>query len=141
MGCRNATVLDAPADAVWNALRDFHDLSWSANVVEDVEVVGDAGGTEVGAGRVLNGVFHETLQELDDENRLIRYSIDQGPGPLEGVQGYVGTVQVAPVTVPEGSSQTVVIWSSDWESGSEGIHEFCDPIYKALLGDLKAHFG
>lgn len=141
MGCRNATVVNASADTVWNALRDFHDLSWSANVVESVETVGEAEGTEVGAGRILNGVFHETLRELDDDERVLRYSIDEGPGPLEGVEGYVGTVRVVPVTVPDDADRAVVIWSSDWASGAEEIHAFCDPIYKALLGDVKAHFG
>lgn len=141
MGCRNATVLNASPDDVWNALRDFHDLSWSADVVEDVEAVGDVSGTEVGAKRVLNGAFHETLHELDDAGRSLRYSIDDGPGPLEGVEGYLGEVRVVPVTVPGDADQTVVIWSSEWESGDEGIRDFCDPIYRALLGDLKAHFG
>lgn len=141
MGCRNATVLNAPVDDVWRALRDFHDLSWSANVVESVEAVGDAGGTEVGARRVLNGAFHETLRQLDDTHRVIRYSIDEGPGPLEGVQDYMGTVLVQPVTAPADADQTVVVWNSDWASQSGEIHEFCDPVYRALLADLKEHFG
>lgn len=97
--------------------------------------------TEPGAQRVLNGVFHETLHELDDDNRFVRYSIDEGPGPLEGVEGYFGTIHVVPVTAPEDSRQTVVVWNSDWAPGQDEIGAFCDPIYKALLGDLKAHFG
>ena len=60
MGCYNATILNASPDTVWNALRDFHDLSWSNNVVEKVTPVGDASGTEVGARRILNDAFHET---------------------------------------------------------------------------------
>ncbi len=45
MGCYNATVLNASPDTVWNALRDFHDLSWSSNVVESVTPEGDKTGT------------------------------------------------------------------------------------------------
>ena len=81
MGCYNATVLNSSADSVWSALRDFHDLSWSPNVVTDVKIVGEAGATDVGARRVLNDAFHETLHVLDDEKKYIKYSIDDGPGP------------------------------------------------------------
>jgi hypothetical protein len=82
MGCYNATVLNASPETVWNALRNFHDLSWSSNVVEEVTPEGDAAGTEVGAKRVLNNAFHETLHILDDDSRYLKYSIDDGPGPL-----------------------------------------------------------
>lgn len=145
MGCYNAAVLNADADAVWSALRDFHDLSWSANVVSDVKRVGSASGTEVGARRVLNDAFHETLHVLDDEARYIKYSIDDGPGPVAAgnVAGYFGEVRVLPVTVGAGE-QSVVVWTSSWSSeGGEGgpVADFCDPIYRALLSDMKAHFG
>ena len=51
--------------------------------------------------------------------------------------GYVGTVRVSPVT---DTSATFVEWSSGWESSKGGAEEFCNPIYKALLDSLKAHF-
>jgi hypothetical protein len=44
-----STVINASADKVWNAIKNFHDLSWAPNVIEKVEVVGDAGGGDVGA--------------------------------------------------------------------------------------------
>lgn len=143
MGCYNATVVNASAETAWGALRDFHDLSWSANVVEDVTAVGDVAGTEVGAKRVLNNAFHETLHVLDDSARYLKYSIDEGPGPLAkgSVTGYFGEVRVIPITVPGDSEQSVVVWESSWETESGGVEEFCDPIYRALLADLKSHFG
>jgi hypothetical protein len=146
MGCYNAVVLNAPADTVWSALRNFHDLSWSPNVVTDVKVVGDAGATDIGAQRVLNDAFHETLHVLDDDNRFIKYSIDDGPGPTSSgnVSGYFGEVRVLPVTVGAEGDQTAVVWTSSWdtENGEGGsVAEFCDPIYAALLTDMKGHFG
>lgn len=143
MGCYNATVLAASPSVVWEAFSDFHDLSWSANVVESVTRVGDVPGAEVGAKRILNDAFHETLHEIDHENRRLKYSIDDGPGPVarDRVTGYFGEVRVLPVTVPPDEDASVVVWTSDWESEEGGVQEFCDPIYKALLGDLKAHFG
>ena len=142
MGCYNATVLNASADQVWSTLRNFHDLHWSPNVVTGVTIVGSAGATQVGAKRILNDVFHETLHVLDDEAMVLRYSIDDGPGPLSRgqVTGYFGEVRVLPVTVG-GEGQTVVTWTSSWETEQGGVAELCDPIYKARLGDLKGHFG
>lgn len=139
MGCYDSTTINAPTDQVWAALRDFHNMSWAEGVIENVQPVGEKAGTKVGAGRVLNGAFHETLLELDDAARVIRYSIDDGPEALsrDRVQGYRGTVRVAPITVGEG---TFVEWSSDWESDNGGVVELCDPIYKALLGCLQNHY-
>jgi hypothetical protein len=143
MGCYNATLVDAAPETVWSALRDFHDLSWATNVVEEITPVGDIAGTEVGARRVLNNAFHETLHEMDDDSRYLKYSIDDGPGPVakDAVVDYFGEVRVIPITIPADSNQSVVLWSSSWSSEDGGVHEFCDPIYKALLADLKSHFG
>lgn len=109
----------------------------------DVTAVGDASGTEVGAKRILNDVFHETLHELDESSLSFRYSIDDGPGPVckDSVAGYVGEVKVLPITVPATPDQCLVVWTSTWVSEEGGVSEFCDPIYTALLTDMKNHFG
>ena len=77
---------------------------------------------------------------LDDDARVIRYSIDDGPDAVskENVTGYVGEVRVEPVTDDD---STFVLWTSSWETDSGGVEEFCNPIYRALLNDLKQHFG
>ena len=139
MGCYQATIINASADSIWKVIRDFHDLSWSPNVVESVTVVGDVSGVEVGAKRVLNDVFHETLLGVNDVERTFRYSIDDGPSPIskDDVNGYVGMVRVSPVT--EGDT-TFVEWSSNWEAKGDGAVEFCHGIYVALLNDLKKTF-
>ena len=61
MGCYNSIVINTPADEVWDVLKNFHDLSWSKNVVSNVEIVGDKSADEIGAKRILNAAFHETL--------------------------------------------------------------------------------
>lgn len=140
MGCYNSTVINAPADKVWDTLKDFHDLSWSNNVVENVEKIGDKNGEEVGAKRVLNNAFHETLLSIDNEGRKFTYSIDDGPDAVskDNVKGYVGTVKVFPVS---DSNNSFVVWSSEWESAkNDNVADFCNPIYHALLLDLKSHF-
>ena len=136
MACCNSAVVDAPADEVWATLRDFHDMSWAPNVVESLDKVDEHAGTQIGARRVLNGGIRETLLALDDNARSIRYSIDDGPGAIskENVQGYIGEVRVFRVTDSNG---TFVLWTSSWSGGGTGTQEFCDPIYRALLGDLQ----
>jgi hypothetical protein len=140
MGCYNSIVINAPADDVWNTLKKFHDLSWSANVITKVEKVGSHAQNEVGAKRILNDAFHETLQSLDDATKTFIYSIDDGPAAVskENVQGYLGKVQVFPVTE---SNNSFVLWTSEWDSTkNNGVADFCNPIYHALLQDLKSHF-
>lgn len=139
MACYNSIVIDAPADKVWEKLRNFHDLSWAAGVIETCEAVGEIPAAQIGAQRILNGVFHETLHALDDLARTVRYSIDDGPEAVSknNVQGYIGEVRVFPVT---DSNSSFVVWTSSWESSGGGVAEFCNPIYRALLAALKSSF-
>ena len=138
MGCYNSTVIPASVNDVWALFRNFHDMSWAEGVITKTEPVGDAAGHEIGAKRILNDAFHETLRVLDDESHTVEYSIDDGPDAVskENVQGYIGKVRVLPVTDDEA---TFVEWSSSWASGGEGTAEFCSPIYRALLDALKNH--
>ena len=133
-------VINASADTVWNAIKNFHDLSWAPNVIEKVEVVGDVGGGDVGAKRILNDAFHETLQGVDEAGKTFNYCIDDGPPPLAAASnlGYVGVVKVSPVTEGEGC---FVEWSSSWDTDDNVVNDFVHPIYVALLGDLKNSLG
>lgn len=125
----------APAERVWQTIRNFHDVSWAPNVVTSLDVVGKKAGDQRGAGRVLNGVFHETLRTLDDFSKTFTYSIDEGPGPLAAgkVKNYVGRVVVEHI-----AGGTRVEWSSNWQENDEAVYEFCHSIYVALLNDMKA---
>ena len=139
MGCYNSCVVNAPVEKVWAALRNFHDLSWAPQVITKLEQVGDAAGDQIGAKRVLNDAFHETLCGLNDADRVVTYSIDDGPDAVskDSVSGYVGVVRALSVT--DGDA-TFVEWSSSWQDSKGGVKEFCDPIYKALLDSLRRHF-
>ena len=140
MACCNSIVVDAPREAVWKILRNFHDLSWATGVVESCEPVGDLGPTTPGAKRILNGVFHETLVGLDDAECSVSYTIDDGAGtPVasDKVSGYVGQIQAFPLTSTGG---TFVLWTSRWQDSQGGVKDFCDPIYQAILASLQARF-
>ncbi len=131
-----STTIAVPPEEVWDAIRNFHDLSWAPNVITSLEVVRDVAGDQEGARRILNGAFHETLIEVDDSERIVRYSIDDGPSPVSktDVSNYVGHIQVSPE-----SDGTLVEWSSQWDRNDEAASEFCHGIYVALLADMKTN--
>lgn len=131
--------IDAPIGDVWSRVRNFHDFSWAPNVINDVEKVGDIDGHSVGAKRILNKAFHETLIEMDEGKYLLRYSIDDGPSPVSKseVSNYIGTLKLSADNKGNG---TRVEWGSSWESDSEDAVEFCHGIYVALLDELAKSF-
>ncbi len=132
--CYNKIVINSPIATVWKTISDFHDMSWAAEVITSVKVVGDKKGDEVGAKRVLNDLFHETLTALDAQAFTFSYSIDDGPGPVSksAVEKYIGVVKLT-----TSANGTLVEWSSTYESENEGeVADFCNPIYSALLSAL-----
>ena len=130
-------VVNAPIDEVWRTLSNFHDMSWSPNVVTKCEAVGASSGTDPGAQRILNEVFQETLMEVDEASHHIRYSIDEGPMPISSteVRNYKGDIHLVPDTI---NNSTLVEWSSSWESNGEEAVDFCHGVYVGLLQDLAA---
>ncbi|NOX98301.1 MAG: SRPBCC family protein [Verrucomicrobia bacterium] len=136
-----STVVKASLGDVWDRISNFHDLSWAPEVITKCEKIGDAGGGEVGAKRVLNDAFHETVTRVDAGEHVIEYSIDDGPSPVSAndVSNYLGVIKLKPVTMGDGDS-TFVEWSSSWDSDSDDAVDFCHGIYVALLNGLRASF-
>ena len=132
-------IINAPADKVWKKIRGFHDLSWAPNVVTSCEQAGEKQGDQIGAKRILNGLFHETLVAFSELERSFTYSIDDGPSPVskDDVQNYYVSVRLFPVTE---NDTCFIEWSSSWESKGNDAEEFCHNIYLALLEDLKKTF-
>lgn len=138
--CYNSTVVNAPRKKVWETIKDFHNLSWAEPVITKVEVIGEKSGQEIGAKRLLNDAFLETLVSVNEDDYTFTYSIDDGPEPLskESALNYFGTVHLYPVT---DSNTTFVEWTSSYESDSdEAVADFCNPIYAALLDAMKSFF-
>lgn len=133
--CYNNIDLNVPIEKVWNTISNFHDLSWATGVITSLRIVGAKRSNEIGARRVLNDAFHETLTKLDAKQYTFSYSIDDGPGPVakDAVDNYIGMVKLSEI-----SDGTLVEWSSSFESeNSKEVTQFCDPIYQALLSALK----
>ncbi len=136
--CYNSTVVNVRREKVWETIKDFHDLSWAKPVITKLDIIGDKGGSEIGAKRFLNDAFHETLVSVNEDEFTFTYSIDDGPEPLskDSVSNYLGAVRLYPVTDSNG---TFVEWTSSFESGDDqALSDFCNPIYAALLDALKS---
>jgi len=132
--CYNKIEIKSPIKTVWKTICDFHDISWAPAVITAVTKVGDKKGGEVGAKRVLNELFHETLISLDADEFTFSYRIDDGPGPVSNsaVNSYVSVVKLT-----ESANATLVEWSSTYESENDHeVADFCNPIYGALLSGL-----
>ena len=132
-------VINAPIENVWERVKDFHDFSWAPKVITECVDNGDKKGTEVGAKRILNGVFHETLIDYDATTHTVRYKIDDGPSPVSKgeVNNYVGYLHLLPITK---DNTTFVEWSSSWEADTNDAVNFCHNIYVALLDELASSF-
>jgi len=138
--CYSSVVVDAPIDRVWFVVRDFYHMEWAGPFIMSLEKVGQLGGTEVGAQRIINGLLHETLLTLDDNKRELTYRITDGPGPIarEFVSDYVATVRVLPVTV---TNQTYVEYLSTFQAKDEAsVDDLVNPIFTEVLGYLARHF-
>jgi hypothetical protein len=129
-------VINAPVEKVWETVRNFHDMSWAPNVITKLEVKGDKQGDQIGAQRLLNDAFLETMLELSDLEHTIQYSIDDGPTPIspDDVEDYIGSISMIPVTETD---STFFEWSSSWDSKTDAAEDFCHNIYVAMLADLK----
>ncbi len=135
---QTATIPASIAD-VWEQFNDFHAFPFSKAIITKIEKVGDESGTEIGAKRILNDAFHETLVEYNPAEYRLSYSIDDGPSPVsrDEVANYIGVIQLS--DSPDGNG-TLVEWSSSWHANTEDAVEFCHGIYVALLDELKKAF-
>ena len=88
----NTIEIQAQVSKVWETIRDFHDMSWAPGVITEVKKVGEKNGSEIGAQRILNDTFHETLIKLDSDGHTFSYTIDDGPDPKE-IKAYIKYVE------------------------------------------------
>jgi hypothetical protein len=130
---RVETVIDKPADVVWDRIRDFGEVSWIPNT-ESVEVDGD-----VRTVTMAGGKFKVSQRETahDDANRSYSYemaeSIDMSA--LFGKPTVLEHLQATLSVTPDGESSSVA--SYDLET-----HDFMiagvKAEYQGALDNLKA---
>jgi len=97
------------ADDVWAAVRDFGCSSWSS---VDITVEGDGEGA-IRTVHMPNGAVSERCERLDDEARVLSYSIVSGnPFPISD---YLATMTVRPVD----ADSSELVWSATWQTDED----------------------
>jgi hypothetical protein len=135
-----STVIEAPAERVWAAVRDFGELPTWSGLVESSELEGGRAGDRVGCVRVLalpdGGVIRERLVALSDAERTQSYTIVEAPVP---VSEYSGTLRVTPVTDGE---RSFVEWWGTFECDLDQREHwvtFFSGLYQQGFDALKAY--
>ena len=139
-----STVIDAPADEVWARIRDFNGLPvWHGGMVATSEIEKGKAGDQVGSVRsfTLTNDAHlrEKLLAHSDLDRS--YTYDFQKHPFEGVENYVATIRVTPVT--DGDRSFVEWWTTfDCAPDKIGYWEgfFATEVFGGGFDALKAHF-
>ena len=140
-----STVLDAPADEVWAAIRDFNGLAtWNAKGVPTSEIEAGKAGDQVGGVRSFTLADGAHLRErlLAHSDRERSYTFDFQKHPFEGVENYVATIHVLPVT---DTNQSFVEWWTTFDCAPDRIGYWEDfyatHVFKGALESLKAYLG
>jgi len=138
-----STVLNAPAEQVWAAVRDFNGLpDWHPAIVDSVIEEGRSG-DQVGAVRsfhLTDGAhIRERLLSHSDAERCYSYNFETTPF---AVTNYHATLRVTPVT--DGDRAFVEWWTTfDCEPGKteEWVQTFAGGVFQGGFDALKARFG
>ena len=136
--CYQSRVINAPIEKVWGTIKCFHKLEWAPNVITSCEKVGTITGDEIGAQRVLNGAFEETLVSIEKDSFSFTYSIDEGVSPVSSkeVSNYIGVVSLKEITQ---TNETFIEWESSWKANVRDAEKFCHVLYVQMMADLNDH--
>ncbi|HTL87008.1 MAG TPA: SRPBCC family protein [Acidimicrobiia bacterium] len=115
--------IDRSADEVWKLLREFGGLAEWMPGVDTCTVEGD-----VRTLGMMGMEVKERLEKLDDDNRVIAYSLFDAPIP--NLESHLCTISVD----PEGSGSHVT-WSV--EVSPDGLLGVFLPIYEGSIGEIK----
>src|SRR5215467_5361284 len=138
-----SSVIDAPADQVWAAIRDFNGLpKWTPFVAES-RIEGGMAPDTVGCVRNFRlkdgGVIREQLLTLSDYDFQCTYSILESP---MGVDDYVATLKLTPVT---DGGRTFAEWSAEFDTPAGQERRLADQIgqgvFQSGFDALKSYFG
>ncbi len=133
-----ATELPVPAQRVWDLIGGFHTLADWHPAVEKSESEKEGTTTLRRLYLAGGGTLLERLEAVDDNQRVLRYSIVESPLP---VGDYLATLRVR--DRDDGASCTVE-WSSEFEpvgAPEPDAVKVIEGIYQAGLENLKRIFG
>lgn len=129
--------LAVPADALWQRLADFGDVSWITPATR-TEVEGSGPGMVRLVYAGSDTPVRERLESLDPKSRTLVYTIPEN-NPLP-VEGYRATVRVEDL----GESRCEIEWSCEYEpSGApaEQAERSIQAMYGVLIDWVSAGLG
>jgi len=138
-----SSVIGAPAERVWAAIRDFNGLPDWHPLIAESRIEGGAPADQVGcvrAFRLTDGDFiRERLLALSDYDFSYTYSILESP---MGVENYVATLKLTPIT---DGARTFAEWSAEFdcppEREAELIASIGNDVFQGGFESLKGRFG
>jgi len=137
-----SSVLNAPADRVWSAIRDFNGLpSWHPGIAES-RIEQSQPSDKVGCVRNFKlkdgGGIREQLLALSDYDYSCTYSILESP---MGVDNYIATFRLVPVT---DGARTFIEWEAEFDCAPERSGELVeligDGVFQGGFDALKGRF-
>ena len=138
-----SSVIGAPADQVWAAIRDFNGLpNWHPAIAES-RIEGGAPADQVGCVRAFRlkdgGFIRERLLALSDYDLSCTYSILESP---MGVENYVATLKLTPIT---DGGRSFAEWSAEFDCPPEREAELVTliggEVFQGGFDSLKDRFG
>ncbi|WP_343714731.1 SRPBCC family protein [Inquilinus sp.] len=138
-----SSVINAPVDTVWQAIRDFNDLpGWHPRIAESR--VEDGGPSDrVGCVRAMvlagGGAIRERLLALSDDEHWVRYAILESPMP---VKNYVATLRLLPIS---DGDRSFAEWSAEFDVPADQEDTMRQTIgqgvFQTGFDSLKQRFG
>ncbi len=138
-----SSVIGAPAEKVWERVRDFNGLpNWHPRI-RDSRIEDALPSDKVGCIRsfhLQNGeLIREKLLGLSDYDLYCTYEILESPMPLEE---YVATLRLTPIT---DGARCFIEWSAEFicdpENENELVNGIAGDVFQTGFDALKRHFG
>lgn len=138
-----STVINAPAEKVWERVRDFNALPRWHPRIRDSRIEDALPSDKVGCIRNFNlqngDNIREQLVGLSDYDLFFSYIILESPMPLSD---YVATFRLTPVT---DGKRCFVEWSAEFECSPDDetdlVNGIGSNVFQGGFDALKRHFG
>ena len=138
-----SSVIGAPANRIWQTVRDFNALPDWVPAVRESRIEGGQPSDQVGCVRAFRledgGFLRERLLALSDYDYSVTYSILESP---MGVENYIATLKFVPVT---DGSRTFAEWTAEFDcdpaAEAELVANIGNTVFQAAFDALKVRFG
>ena len=138
-----SSVINAPAERVWERIRDFNALPVWHPRIADSTIEEGLPSDQVGCIRnfhLQNGdLIREQLLGLSDYDMFCTYSILEAP---MAVENYVATIRLTPITDGE---RTFAEWTAEFDCTPENepdlVQGIGQDVFQGGFDSLKRHFG